>query len=138
MPRHSTERAILELDWNTASHVQANLTALHTTMLTKYNVSVRDDSRLAYNWALGVINAPIDEIMEELAFIQWISSHTNYQIICEDGLRSIANAIHDIYPNISWSNIWTIVRSYGPDLIKYMVVEKFSSGIPDLCSVTLQ
>ncbi|AEP15098.1 hypothetical protein EOVG_00161 [Emiliania huxleyi virus 88] len=135
MGRFSIDQAILDLDWEVANRVQMNINALRSTMSLRYNVGVRDDSRLAYNWAIGTVRAPIEEIMEELAFIQWLSSHTNYQQVCEDGLRSIANDIKFKYPDISWSKVWTIVRGIGPDLIKYTLVDKYSAGVPDLTKI---
>lgn len=136
MPRFSIEAAILELNFDDAHRVQSNLNVLKATMNMKgYKVSVRDDSRLAYNWAFGTVKAPIEEVIEELAFIQWLSKHTNYQQSSETGLRDIANSFKEKYPDINWTTIWTHVRQFGPDLFKYLVVEKCSAGVPDLTTV---
>ncbi len=136
MPRFSTEAAILELNYDDAHRVQSNLNVLKATMnMEGYKVSVRDDSRLAYNWAFGTIKAPIEEVIEELAFIQWLSKHTNYQQASENGLRQIANSFKEKYPDINWTTIWTYVRQFGPDLFKYLVVEQCSAGVPDLTTV---
>ena len=135
MPRFSIQNAMQELDYHTSQMVSNNLYALNCQMSLKYNAQVRDDSRLSYNWARNLINAPMEEVMEELVFIQWLSSHTNYQTICEDGLRQLANTIHDNYPELSWSKIWALVRGVGPDLFKYVLVDKCSAGVPDLTKV---
>ena len=134
--RFSTEAAIIELSDDDVHRVQSNLNVLKATMNMKgFKVSVRDDSRLAYNWAFGTVKAPVEEVIEEIAFIQWISKHTNYQQISEEGLRQIANEFKEKYPDISWTTIWTYVRRFGPDLFKYLVVENCKAGVPDLTTI---
>ena len=115
-----------------------NLTVLRTFLEENYDneqtkVTLRDDSRLAYLWATGQIVAEVDEISEELAFIQTLSEKTSYQRVNERVLREISNALKSKHRRLSWNTVWSIVRKYGPDLVKYSVVlDEWPDGVPEL------
>ena len=98
-----------------------------------YGYGVRDDSRLAFNWAYGSFKADLFDVTEELSFVQWLSDSTSYQTTTKVVLRDIANEMKRTYPNLEWSEIWSIVRVYGPDMVKYIVLEaEHPSGVPQL------
>jgi len=110
--------------------------ALNETMSKMgYTYGVRDDSRLAFNWAFGTVVADLYDITEELSFVQWLSDYTSYQPTMKVVLRSIANELKMMYPVLEWAHIWSIVRLYGPELVKYVVIEFESPwGVPLLSS----
>ena len=110
--------------------------ALNDTMSKMgYTYGVRDDSRLAFNWAYGTAVADLYDITEELSFVQWLSDNTCYQPTMKVVLRSIANELKMMYPVLEWPQVWSLVRLYCPELVKYVVIECESPcGVPLLSS----
>jgi hypothetical protein len=110
------------------------IATLNDTMrMMGYSYGVRDDSRLAFNWAYGSVVASLVDVTEELGFMQWFSDNTSYQCTVEMALRKIANEVKDRYPDLSWVDVWSIVRVYGPDVVRYAVLDAaHPAGVPEL------
>ena len=101
------------------SNTRAILNKLNDTMFSLgYGYGVRDDSRLAFNWAVGSVPGVLVDLTEELCFIQWLSDNSNYHVVCEKALRIMANELKALYCELSWSEVWSIVRIYGPDMVR--------------------
>jgi len=104
-----------------------------------YKYGVRDDSRLAFNWASGTVSCNLVDITEELSFIQWLSDTTDYRVVSEKALRHIANGLKLMYTDVSWTDIWAILRIYGPDIVRYVVLEmQHPAGVPTLAGFTME
>ncbi len=97
-------------------------TLKHFFLANGYTAEVRDDSRLAFLWASGVLPANIYDIAQEMATIQYISNNTDYHALTESGLRRIAESVKAKHKKLSWKRVWEIVREHGPDVIKYSVL----------------
>lgn len=124
------------LDPTTKKKVVENLDALYACSELGYrSVEIRDDSRLAFNWATGAVRAPVCQILEEMSFIQFLSDQTNYQQFLQEFMKKAAAFIRDTTsPKLDWTTTWHIVRSFAPDLCKYEFVEKINGGIPEFSS----
>lgn len=131
----SIEKEISKLDSPVAALVNNQLEELETfAQENKYeNFVLRDDSKLAFMFANGSIVCSPRDIVEEMSVMQYLSSNTNYQDVCESALRKIANAIKAKYRNaLAWGDVWRIVRLYGPSAIKYAAVSKLHAGLPEM------
>lgn len=119
---------------------RATIEKLSDTMrMMGYGYGVREDSRLAFNWAYGTVSCDLIDVTEELSFIQWLSETTIYQVAVEKELRKIANAIKGDYPELSWVDVWSVVRVYGPDIVRYAVLDMaHPTGVPALTSFEIQ
>lgn len=119
---------------------RAVIDELNGTMIRMgYGYGVRDDSRLAFNWACGTVSGSLIDITEELGFMQWFCDTTSYQSVLEKELRKIANALKVGYPDLSWVDVWSIVRVYGPDVVRYVVLDAaHPTGVPALTGLVLE
>lgn len=95
-----------------------------------YSLSVRNDSRLAYMYVKGDTRLSRKDVLEEMATIQWICSNTRYVEICEAVMQEIAIGMKKRYRLRNWSTVWTVVREYAPDIIKYSILH--DKHIPNL------
>lgn len=110
-----------------------------TMRMMGYQYGVREDSRLAFNWAHGTVKADLIDITEELGFVQWVSDATSYQTTIEKALRKIANEMKGSYPELSWAEIWSVVRVYGPDIVRYVVLDtEHPTGTPALTGYVIE
>ncbi len=132
----SIKTELERLDLFTKKKVVENLDALHACSELGYrSVEIRDDSRLAFNWALGAVRAPVCEILEEMSFIQFLSYQTNYHQFLQEFMKKAATCIRETTsPKLDWTTTWHIVRSFAPDLCKYEFLEKLDGGIPEFSS----
>jgi hypothetical protein len=119
---------------------QSVIETLNETMRRMgYCYGVRDDSRLAFNWAYGTVYCDYVNVIEELCFMQWFSDTTSYQCTVEKALRKIANAVKDMYPDLSWADVWSIVKIYGPDIVRYVVLDAVHpTGVPALTGIVIE
>ena len=97
-----------------------------------YNAVLRDDSRLAFNWATGHVVADMSEIAEEMSVIQFLHDHTNYHSECEKKMKEMAEVAKRSHPALSWKEVWDVVRVYGADIVKYETVSKLEHGLPEM------
>ena len=141
MAPFSISSALAAIGDDTHRHsTRATIEQLNATMAAMgYNHGVREDSRLAFNWAYGTFSADLVDITEELGFVQWLSEATTYQATAEKELRRIANDIKRAYPDLSWTDVWSIVRMYGPDIVRFAVLEhEQPAGVPALTCLDIQ
>lgn len=117
MPFDLTE-AVKGLESDKLEVVQAKINLVHMAQ-RRLGMEPRNDSRLTYNFALGLLDhddVP-SSIASELFVVEQIFSTTNYSRIIEDVLREIAEYVKKKY-QIPWTNAWEIVRFYGPTMLK--------------------
>jgi hypothetical protein len=130
-PRFSCAAAVAALDAPARDRATERLRALGDGMWRVYSRSLRDDSRLAYLHASEQIDAPPEEVMADMAFVQWLSEATDYQAICEATLPLIAARAKSVHKLRDWAAVWRITREYGPELLKYHLVHQMG-GVPNL------
>ena len=85
-------------------------------LLQKNGESVRDDSRLAYQYMCNGGDASL--VAHELLCVNFLYKNTNYDAHCQTGLKQIADLAHQTYPNLPWNVIWSVVREYGVPAMK--------------------
>lgn len=135
MAPFSIQEALIRIDnEELRENTRVSLEMLNDCMYQMgYGCGVRDDSRLAFNWASCSIRADLHDITEELGFMQWLSDNTSYQATMQETLRNMANALKAEHPDLNWGEVWSIVRSFGPDMIRYIIIEyEHASGVPEL------
>lgn len=129
--RFSCQAELLRLDPAVRENVEVGLERLRVRFLNEYGRTLRDDSRLAFNACCGQLPTTEDEVLAEMATIQWLSESTPYQPLCELVLRKIANRAHERYGIKDWKALWEVVRAHGPELLKLHLIER-AGGIPEL------
>ena len=137
MPFSSAAEA-LRLSPFEADTARKRLADLHVFLKEKtYCAVLRDDSRLAFNWATGNVVADISEIAEEMSVIQFLHDHTSYHRECEKKMKEMAENAKRTHPSLSWKEVWDVVRIYGADIVKYETVSKLEHGLPEMVSSRL-
>lgn len=96
-----------------------------------YNMQPRDDSKLTQLYADGSVYMNADEVARELMATDFLYKHTLYGEMIEDFLRGVAHRLRGMYPHLSWTSTWTIVRVYGPIALKLMCVSSTGLRIPE-------
>lgn len=77
----------------------------------------RDDSLLTFQFAAGTIDGTADTIAAELVFVDRIYHETPYGECVEEVLRKVAAGLKQRH-KLTWTETWTIVRFYGPTMLK--------------------
>lgn len=129
----SAEAEALRLSPSEAAAVRERLAELARYLEEKsYKAVLRDDSRLAFNWATGQVIAEKAEIAEEMSVAQFLHDATTYHSECETGMRAFAEEAKRTHPKLSWKEVWDVVRVYGADIVKYDVVGRLEDGLPEM------
>jgi len=93
---------------------------------------VRDDSKLAFMWSTYSFPCSSEEeIVHEMALTQYLYSDPLYSNELETSLRRIADEVKKKYRRLTWSDVWTLVREFGPDLIRASIAHR-KGGFPQL------
>ena len=75
---------------------------LKERLKTVYNTELRDDSRIAFHYALNLPESELDNICKELWYLKLLYTYTNYGNICSQAnLNQIKYNImkdHEWYP----------------------------------------
>jgi hypothetical protein len=119
------------MDETKSAQIQRRLDHLDALMRRMTCYRLRDDSKLAFLVASGEKAISDEDLVKEMAVIQWISQHTAYQPVLEITMRKLANRIKREYKIGDWKVIWKIVRELTPDIVKYYMVAQHQT-IPDL------
>ena len=98
-----------------------------------YNMTPRNDSRLTELYANGNLpnGVPPDAVARELMCTDFLYKYTLYGDLLEEYMRLLARRLRAIFPHLSWSSTWTIVKFYGPIALKLQCVESARVRIPD-------
>jgi hypothetical protein len=96
-----------------------------------YGMEPRDDSRLTWLFADGLVAMPADMVARELLATDYIYKRTLYGELIQSFLRRVADALRTEHPKLSWKATWDIVRFYGPIALKLMCVAATGERIPD-------
>ena len=80
---------------------------------------LRSDSRLAAAFVEGHYpERTLVQVAHEQAAIQYLYEHTPYPQIIEARMRTFADHVKARYPQLPWTQVWTIVRNLGPQIVK--------------------
>ena len=88
---------------------------------------LRDDSRLAFEYAVGNIDRPIHDVAQEILLVDDIFNKTAYGKTVEGLLKDVAARIQND-KNISWKQTWSIVRRFGPTVFKLDHIQELLSS----------
>ena len=113
------------------TEINRNIELLKANMkYENYKYTVRDDSKLVFNYCSGQSDLTERDVMEEVCIIQWISENSNYQENTEKLIRSVVESLKIKYNIKDWSLMYRIVRSYIPDIVKHDIVHM--KGLPEM------
>ena len=133
----SIQAELAKLETGNKMTTEVNLVYLRQTArdLGYENFEVRDDSKLAYEWASYRLTESAEDVAHEMAFIQFLHAETGYGDETQTSLRRLADEIkRGKGRRLSWSEVWRTVRTYGPDLIKFNVIAR-RGGVPQLATL---
>ena len=119
MPRKrvkfSTEVALRELDGAKQAEARERLLEIEGALEEFPNCSLRDDSRLAFQYATNTGDAaemPFEDVVREIVSVQFLFNESCYNQLCQQDMKQVAAHYHERYPHVSWRQLWTIVRSH--------------------------
>ena len=88
----------------------------------------RDDSQLTYKYAIGELEDDVpSSIANELLIVDKLHKETPYGNILEPALRELASKLKTAH-RITWTDTWTIVRFYGPTMLKLYCAKSVSDA----------
>lgn len=99
-----------------------------SAILSKNGMELRDDSRLAYGFIMN--GGDVHMIAHELLCTNFLYEHTNYDSLCQEGLRYIANQLKETY-DLPWRSVWSITREYGVPAMKVYALAESGYGMPE-------
>ena len=132
--KFSIEKELRAVSKEERSEIETHLSYLQQLAreLGYVNFFLRDDSRLAFLWASFKLNEHPETVVHEMAYTQFLHANTSYGMEVETSLRRIAASLKEnTNPWPTWTEVWRVVAVYGPDLIKYSIVERIG-GVPML------
>lgn len=135
-PSFSCEAALRELNATERAVVQSRLKLLSEKLRSTSGYQLRDDSRLAFLSATGQLGPSWtdDVVCHEMACVQFICDTTPYTDVLQSALRRLANELKSKYKIRDWATVWKIVRSHGPDVLKYLCMADSGLLIPDFAT----
>ena len=126
----SLARALAQTDAALLPLANARLASLGA-ILFAHGFEVRDDSRLAYEHAVGRMPHCSEwDVAHEMMCVQWMCRTAAYPAVQEEFLRTLATEMRKKYKLRSWNTAWKITRDMGPDLLKYVCIAQ-AGGIPN-------
>lgn len=96
-------------------------------LLQRSGMELRDDSRLAHNYIVN--GGDVSLVAHELLCTNFLYMHTNYDRLCQDGLRYLADEMKRAY-NLPWKQTWAIVREFGVPAMKFYALAESGATIP--------
>ena len=96
-------------------------------LLQHNGMDLRDDSRLAHNYVVN--GGDVHMVAHELLCTNFLYTHTNYDRLCQDGLRYLADEMKRMY-NLPWKQTWAIVREFGVPAMKFYALAEAGATIP--------
>lgn len=89
----------------------------------KKNVVLRDDSRTAYEFAIGN-ETDIDLTVRKLAVITSLYDSTSYGCDQQAKFQIIANFVKSNFPSLSWSAVWKLTKVFAPPILKLIAARE--------------
>jgi len=131
--RFSSAAALQNMSDAEMADFSRNMKMLEVKISKNTPYKVRDDSKLAHAFCANKLPSfwTADNVVHEMASIQWISETTDYVSISQPALRELAKMLKDQYGVRNWKRVWQIVSEYGPDLLKYKCMYDSGLQIPD-------
>jgi hypothetical protein len=78
---------------------------------------IRDDSRLAWVFCTHP-GLDAEDVAHEILSTNYLYSSTPYPSVIQERLRAAANMLHESYPSVHWSDVWTMIIKYGVPVVK--------------------
>ena len=99
--------------------IQVNLLYLDHVASVKYKgFKIRDDSRLAFMWAMNQCGLSAEQVVDELYFVDSLYKNNCFKSEIETNMRRIAQALKNKY-KLTWCETWNLTKKYGSDLLKF-------------------
>ena len=115
----SISKELSKYDSEQRKSVEKRIELVHLAQ-RRLGMEPRDDSLLTYKYACGELEEDgyvPSSVANELYIVDSLYQTTQYGTLIEDVLREIASIVKKKY-KISWDDTWTIVRFYGPTMLK--------------------
>jgi hypothetical protein len=96
--------------------------------------TVRDDSRLAYDYLRGDGDAAtmsLEQLTAELIVAQYLHASTGYRQLWSEDMKTIAKVYKQRFPNISWARLWTILRETMDPCLKLEALLRNGLSFPE-------
>lgn len=97
------------------------------TILARNDMELRDDSRLACDFIKNDGNVHL--VAHELLCTNFLFQNTNYDKLCQEGLRQIAQNLKDQY-GLPWKQTWQIAKEYGVPALKMYALAEANMVMP--------
>ena len=101
--------------------------ALLEALLRRNGMELRDDSRLAHNFI--VHDGDVALTAHELLCTNFLFARTNYDQLCQTGLRQLAEEMRRQY-GLPWKQTWSYVREYGVPALKFYALAEAGEAMP--------
>ena len=111
----SIHHELLKLSFDKRHNVIEKLKKLSCALQSKYNIEIRDDSRLVWNYLLNMSETEINHVCEELWYINLIYNFSDYSDICKRTIPNVKYCLmkgHEEHPLCSrqtWEHIQNFV-----------------------------
>ena len=127
---HSADRSFSmkrEMAFKTITPAMRDRRAQLEAMLQHNEMELRDDSRLAHNYIVN--GGDLALTAHELLCTNFLFQNTNYNRLCQDGLRYLAEEMKRQY-ELPWKLTWNIVREYGVPAMKFYAMAEAGTTMP--------
>ena len=91
----------------------------------------RDDSQLTRMYETGSCDLEASEVARELVATDFIFQNTLYGELMEDFLRIVAHRVKR-QSDLTWNQVWDVVRTYGPPCLKLICIMQSHVRIPNM------
>ena len=97
-------------------------------ILTRNGMELRDDSKMAYNYVRN--GGDIRLAAHELLCTNFLFQNTEYDALCQDGLRKVAAELKKKYDILPWKTVWSITREYAVPAMKMYALAESGKTMP--------
>ena len=132
MPAHPAQMFSIAQKLNSLPEAERALAERRIRMVhaaqQRIGMMPRDDSQLTYKYAIGELEDDVpSSIANELMLVDKLHKETQYAHILEPALRELASVVKNTH-RITWTETWSIVRFYGPTMLKLYCARSISDA----------
>ena len=116
----SLEERVQNLPDPTRDAALERLRLLRDHLLSVYDVTLRDDSRLAYKYCTNTLPHPyhtLEDVAHELFVVDRLHRTTSYATDVQ--VKSKEKAAELVARGLTWTQAWNVVKEHYFDAIKY-------------------
>uniref|UniRef100_A0A6C0KGG6 Uncharacterized protein n=1 Tax=viral metagenome TaxID=1070528 RepID=A0A6C0KGG6_9ZZZZ len=113
MPGFSLSAQLANLCTEERAAAEVNLQALRDAT----RGALRDDSRIAWEYAIGNVPREPKDIAQEMMLVDAIHNKTPYGATIENDMKKTAQKLRDEY-QLSWKATWNLTKKYEPTVLK--------------------